>query len=150
MGEVRFFLDAPSFFKDIMRRMWPLLDQPKVTLGVLGALKQPPIFLEKLPFNMEPVVQFWWNFFVKLPWCPQCCNEDWNGPKTNTKILWFLKTDQRRIRRIFVKSKILRRSSNIAKSSNIFEDTKIFKRKWKIFVVKNFLPDSNLNKFSQQ
>ena len=61
-----------------------------------------------------------------------------NGPKTNTKILWFLKMDRRRIRRIFVNSKILRRSSKIANSSNIFEDTKIFKGKWKIFVVKIF------------
>jgi len=57
-----------------------------------------------------------------------------NGPKTNTKILRFLKIDRRRIRRIFVNSKILRRlqilriSSMIANSSNIFEDTKIFKR----------------------
>ena len=73
-----------------------------------------------------------------------------NGPKTNTKILRFLKIDRRRIRRIFVNSKILRRSSKIANSSNIFEDTKIFKRKWKIFLVKNLLPDSNFNKFSQQ
>ena len=52
-----------------------------------------------------------------------------NGPKTNTKILQFLKIDRRQILRIFVKSKILRRSSKIANSSNIFEDTKIFKRK---------------------
>ena len=52
-----------------------------------------------------------------------------NGPKTNTKILRFLKMDRRRIRRIFVNSKILRRSSKIANSSNIFEDTKIFKGK---------------------
>ena len=73
-----------------------------------------------------------------------------NGPKTNTKILRFLKIDRRRIRRIFVNSKILRRSSKIANSSNIFEDTKIFKGKWKIFVVKNFLSGSNLDKFSQQ
>ena len=35
-------------------------------------------------------------------------------------------------------------------SSNIFEDMKIFKGKWKIFVVKNFLSGSNLDKFSQQ
>ena len=73
-----------------------------------------------------------------------------NGPKTNTKILRFLKMDRRRIRRIFVNSKILRRSSKIANSSNIFEDTKIFKGKWKIFVVRNFLSGSNLDKFSQQ
>ena len=45
-----------------------------------------------------------------------------NGPKTNTKILWFLKIDRRQIRRIFVKSKILWRSSKIANSSNIFEE----------------------------
>ena len=44
--------------------------------------------------------------------------------------------------------KILRRSSKIANSSNIFEDTKIFKGRWKIFIVKNFLSGSNLNKFS--
>ena len=73
-----------------------------------------------------------------------------NGPKTNTKILQFLKIDRRRIQRIFVNSKILRRSLKIANSSNIFEDTKIFKGKWKIFIVKNFLSDSNLNNFSQQ
>jgi len=42
-----------------------------------------------------------------------------NGPKTNTKILRFLKIDQRQIRRIFVNSKILRRSSKIANSSKI-------------------------------
>ena len=52
-----------------------------------------------------------------------------NGPKTNMKILRFMKIDRRRIRRIFVNSKILRRSSKIANSSNIFEDTKIFKGK---------------------
>ena len=52
-----------------------------------------------------------------------------NGPKTNTKILRFLKMDRRRIRRIFVNSKILRRSSKIVNSSNIFEDAKIFKGK---------------------
>ena len=49
-----------------------------------------------------------------------------NGPKTNTKILRFLKMDQRGI---FVNSKILQRSSKIANFSNIFEDTKIFKGK---------------------
>ena len=52
-----------------------------------------------------------------------------NGPKTNMKILRFLKIDRRRIRRIFVNSKFLRRSSKIANSSKIFEDTKIFKGK---------------------
>ena len=73
-----------------------------------------------------------------------------NGPKTKTKNLWIWKIDQRRIRRIFINLKILWRSSKIANSSNIFEDTKIFKGKWKIFVVKNFLSGSNLNNFSQQ
>ena len=56
-----------------------------------------------------------------------------NGPKTNTKILWFLKMDQRQIWRIFVNSKILQRSLKIAKSSNIFEDTKIFKGSSKFY-----------------
>ena len=59
-----------------------------------------------------------------------------NGPKTNTKILRFLKMDRRQLRRIFVNSKNLRRSSKIENSSNIFEDTKIFKVKWKIFLLK--------------
>ena len=70
-----------------------------------------------------------------------------NGPKTNTKILRFLKIDRRRIRRIFVNSKILRRSSKIANSSNIFEDTKIFKGKWKIFVVKIFFQSATWTNF---
>ena len=70
-----------------------------------------------------------------------------NGPKTNTKILRILKIDRRRIRRIFVNSKILRRSSKIANSSNIFEDTKIFKGKWKIFVVKIFFQSATWTNF---
>ena len=70
-----------------------------------------------------------------------------NGPQTNTKILWFLKMDQRRIRRIFVYSKILRRSSKIANSSNIFEDTKIFQGIWKIFVVKIFFQAATWTNF---
>ena len=49
--------------------------------------------------------------------------------ESGPKILRFLKIEGRRIRRIFVNSKILRRSSKIANSSNIFEDTKIFKGK---------------------
>ena len=57
-----------------------------------------------------------------------------NVPKTNTKILRFLKMDRRRIQRFFVKSKILQISS------------KIFKGKWKIFIDKNCLTDSNLKK----
>ena len=44
------------------------------------------------------------------------------GPKTNMKILWFLKIDRRR--RIFVNSKILRRSSKIANSSKIWRFSK--------------------------
>ena len=40
-----------------------------------------------------------------------------NGQKTNSKILGFLKMDWRRIRRIFVDSKILRRSSKIQRFS---------------------------------
>ena len=67
--------------------------------------------------------------FVASTVCISVATKIENGPKTNTKILRFLKIDRRRIRRIFVKSKILRRSSKIANSSNIFEDTKIFKRK---------------------
>ena len=59
-----------------------------------------------------------------------------NGPQTNTKILWFLKMDQRGIWRIFVNSKILWRSSKIANSSNIFKDTyEDFQSKMKNFVV---------------
>ena len=42
-----------------------------------------------------------------------------NGPKTNTKILWFLKIDQRRIQRIFVNSKILQRLQILQISSKI-------------------------------
>ena len=52
-----------------------------------------------------------------------------NGPKTNTKILRFLKIDQRRIRRIFVNSKILRKSSKIwrfSKENEKFSLLKIF------------------------
>ena len=45
-----------------------------------------------------------------------------NGPKTNMKILQFLKMDQRQIRRIFVNSKILQRSLKIANSSNILNN----------------------------
>ena len=52
-----------------------------------------------------------------------------NRLKPNTKILRFLKIDRRRIRRIFVNSKILRRSSKLGNSSKIFKDTKIFKGK---------------------
>ena len=62
----------------------------------------------------------------------------------------WLKMNCRRIRRIFVNSKILRRYSKIANSSNIFKDKKIFKGKWKILVVKNFLSGGNLDKFFQQ
>ena len=79
--------------------------------------------------------------------CTSVATKIENGPKTNTKILRFLKMDRRRIRRIFVNSKILRRSSKIANSSNIFEDTKIFKGKWKIFVVKIFFQSATWTNF---
>ena len=96
-------------------------------------------------FYFLPIAN-WYHFFIFV----SVATKIENGPKTTTKILRFLKMDRRRIRRIFINSKILRRSSKIANSSNIFEDTKIFKGKWKIFVVKNFLSGSNLDKFSQQ
>ena len=54
--------------------------------------------------------------------------------------------DQRRIRRIFVNSKFLQKSLMIANSLNIFDDMKIFNLEWIIFIDKNCLTDSNLNK----
>ena len=50
-----------------------------------------------------------------------------NGPKTNTKNLRYFKN-----------------------SSKIFADTKIFKGKWKIFALKNFLSGRNLNQIEDQ
>ena len=67
--------------------------------------------------------------FISKVLCNSVATKIENGPKTNTKILRFLKIDRRRRRRIFVNSKILRRSSKIANSSKIFKDTKIFKGK---------------------
>ena len=103
----------------------------------LGMDKQKSVKREKLLFHKQELL------------CSSVATKIENGPKMNTKILWILKMDQRLIQRIFVDSKILRRSLKIANSSNIFEDTKIFKEN-EIFVVKNFLPGSKLNKFSQQ
>ena len=50
-----------------------------------------------------------------------------NGPKTNTKILRFLKMDRRQIQRIFVNSKILRRSSKIRRFSKEYEKFSLLK-----------------------
>ena len=79
--------------------------------------------------------------------CTSVATKIENRPKTNTKILRFLKIDRRRIQRFFVNSKILRRSSKIANSSKIFEDSKIFKGKCKIFVVKIFFQSATLTNF---
>ena len=58
-----------------------------------------------------------------------------NGPKTNTKILRFLKMDGRRIRRIFVNSKILRRLQILRISSKI---RRFSKENEKFLLLNNF------------
>ena len=80
----------------------------------------------------------------KLSWWNSVATKIENGPKTNTKILRFLKIDRRRIQRIFINSKILWRSSKIANSLNIFKVWRFSKENKKNFVVKNFLSGSNL------
>ena len=44
-----------------MRRIWQGLDQPKVNWGSLRAKKLNWLFI------MDPLVWFWWNFYMKLP-----------------------------------------------------------------------------------
>ena len=130
-----------------------------------------PVFILTLPIWKFPsVASLDWHIVERICYKSNkasVATKIENGPKTNMKILRFLKMDRRWIRRFFGfwkwtkyeessliinsknlrRLKNLRRSSKIENSSNIFEDTKIFKVKWKIFVVKIFFQSATWTNF---